>query len=483
MRAVGNLDHANLVEAHDAGEHEGVIYLAMKLIDGIDLDKLVRERGPLPVAEACKLARQAALGLEYLHGRGLVHRDLKPSNLMRTPQGVVKILDLGLARWRDAEGREGLTRSGQVMGTPDYLAPEQVQGTPADARADLYSLGGTLFYLLTGRPPFGHRKQTYDKLVAHVEETPPELRSLRPEVPGALAALVGRLLSKKPEDRQQTAAEVAAALAEFAQAVDSVVVAPQVPPRQPNWRWRRIRWAAAVVLGVGLVALGAWRWPARPISTSPDTSLQPGAGKSNGGAPGKQPQPKPLTIDLHVFRCDPDAFNIEIVGELGRDVFRVRRDEPVTVEAVLSEPAYAYLIALNPAEKSEDLEQIIPKAEANTPPKKRDRLASTGRLTLNDGEGLQVFAVLASRQELPAYAEWKKQRPPLGWQRTPATAGVVWRKDAAGLRALLDPRFVRAEEVDKVDDRTMIHALADKLGGLRGVEAVALVGFAVVRLE
>src|SRR5262249_15144217 len=148
---------------------------------------------------------------------GLVHRDVKPSNLMRPPEGTVKLLDLGLARWREEGGvGDDLTGNAQGMGTPDYQAPEQVRGAAAvDGRADLYGLGATLFFLLTGRAPFAHRKGLYVKLDAHRDEAPPDVRQFRPEVSAALAELVSRLLAKKPEHRPQTAAEVAAALDTF----------------------------------------------------------------------------------------------------------------------------------------------------------------------------------------------------------------------------------------------------------------------------
>ena len=217
IKAVGALDHPNLVEAHDAGVQSGVVYLAMKLIDGIDLERLVEQRGPLSIAEACELVRQAALGLHYLHQRGLVHRDVKPSNLMRTPEGTVKVLDLGLARWCvEAEAEHGLTGMGRAMGTADFLAPEQIENAAdADARADLYGLGGTLFYLLIGHAPFAEHKSHFSKLEAQRYKPPPDMQKLRPEVPTELAELVQRLLAKKPEQRLATAAEVATALAPF----------------------------------------------------------------------------------------------------------------------------------------------------------------------------------------------------------------------------------------------------------------------------
>jgi serine/threonine protein kinase len=158
MRALGSLSHPQVVEASDAGESDGVVYLVMQLIEGEDLANYVRERGPLPVADACELARQVAVGLAYLHGRGLVHRDLKPSNLMRTPAGEVKILDFGLARWQrpeSAENTDGLTAPSDGLGTPDYVAPEQtLHAASVDIRADLYALGCTLVFLLTGKAPF-----------------------------------------------------------------------------------------------------------------------------------------------------------------------------------------------------------------------------------------------------------------------------------------------------------------------------------------
>src|SRR5262249_33677503 len=155
--AGGRLEHPNLVRYTDAGEVEGKLFLVMELLDGEDLAKLVKARGPLPVAEACALVRQAALGLQHAHEQGLVHRDVKPSNLLLTTAGVVKVLDLGLARLCAAgPAGEALTSATQLMGTPDYMAPEQLLDSHAvDARTDLYSLGCTLYHLLAGDPPFG----------------------------------------------------------------------------------------------------------------------------------------------------------------------------------------------------------------------------------------------------------------------------------------------------------------------------------------
>jgi serine/threonine protein kinase len=476
MRAVGGLKHPNVVEAYDAGEQSGVVYLAMELVEGMNLDKLVRPRGPLPVAEACALVRQAALGLQHLHERGLVHRDIKPSNLIRTVDGTVKVLDLGLARWR-VEAAGDLTGPRQGMGTPNYVAPEQVRDAAAvDHRVDLYGLGGTLFYLLTGKAPFAHRTEAYAKREAQRGKVPTDLQVLRPEIPAALAALVSRLLAKRPEDRPQTAAEVAAALA----ALDGSAPSAGPPALRPvASRSRQGRaWGLSLAAGLllGLVGLGIWAWLDHRVSPS---SGSPADAAANG-ASSTQPLSKPLAIRLRVFRFSEEGFNLEPLGELGETIYRVRLKERVGVEAKLSEPAYTYLIALNPAPKPEARQQLVPRDEADRPPEKRDEL-DRRILRLNDGEGLQAFAVLASRQPLPAYATWQKQHP-VPWERVPATTGVVWRSDGGRLEGFYEDGFDRATEEAK-GDKAVIRDLARQLRAMPGVEAVAVIGFAMDRVD
>jgi hypothetical protein len=211
VRLLADLRHPHIVQAYDAGNVGTTWFLAMELLEGIDLDRLVRERGPLPIGQACDYVRQAALGLQHAHERGLVHRDVKPSNLFLTSEGI-KLLDLGLARTQaagDATQPGDLTRANTVMGTPDYLAPEQaLDPRRADARSDLYSLGCTLYFLLTGRPPFPEGTLA-QKLLAHQTALPPALETLRPDVPPALADLVRRMVAKSPAQRPASAAVVA----------------------------------------------------------------------------------------------------------------------------------------------------------------------------------------------------------------------------------------------------------------------------------
>lgn len=218
MKAVGKVSHPNIVRATDAGEVAGRHYLAMEFVDGRDLSQLVRALGRLQINDACEVIRQAAAGIQHAHGNGLIHRDLKPSNLMLTRDGCVKVLDLGLARLHMQSRKEGLTADFQVMGTADYMAPEQaLKAKEVDSRADIYSLGCTLYALLCGRPPFSDEKHdsSLRKLMAHEQEPPTAVIERRTDVPPQLSAIVDKALAKSPEDRFATASDFAEALQPF----------------------------------------------------------------------------------------------------------------------------------------------------------------------------------------------------------------------------------------------------------------------------
>lgn len=332
IEALGRLEHPHLVRASDAGVENGVPFVVMELLDGMDLARLTEQRGPWPIAEACEAARQAALGLQHTHERGLVHRDIKPSNLWLTSTGFVKVLDLGLARLgAPRSGGSSMTRAGIWMGTPDYIAPEQILDSHnIDIRADLYSLGCTLYHLLCGAPPFGtaSHPELRDKNDAHLREMAPDIRQRRPEVPNKLARVVNKLLSKRPQDRYATPAEAAAALQPFAQTarLETLLVqgeAADVPltptrcdppathPVKPSSARvrrkrivRQIYWIAALLtaLGVLLVLLLLLGRPSRqpslssPLPSSLEASKPPNAGiwkAGPGPGPGFGPGPGP----------------------------------------------------------------------------------------------------------------------------------------------------------------------------------------------
>jgi serine/threonine protein kinase len=219
MEAIGRLDHPHIVRATDAGDVEGTHYIAMEMVDGIDLEQLIHLHGSVSIGIACEFIRQAALGLQHIHENELVHRDIKPSNLIVTKTGVVKILDLGIARLHQGEELSTLTSFGGLMGTPDYMAPEQITDSGCvDIRADIYSLGCTLYNLIAGRAPFGGPKYgtRVAKIVAHTTEEAEPLV----DCPTELSTIVGKMMSKDPNERYSTPADVANALAPWAEGVE-----------------------------------------------------------------------------------------------------------------------------------------------------------------------------------------------------------------------------------------------------------------------
>jgi serine/threonine-protein kinase len=241
-KAAEKLKHPNIVALHDADVSVDRYYLAMEYVEGSDLSRMLKLNGPLPYQEASEYIRQAALGLQYAHERNFIHRDVKPSNLLvsgeRALPGTdgkahVKILDMGLVRSlvevEEDQSKSELTRDGTVVGTPDYMSPEQAKNSSAvDGRSDVYSLGCTLFYLITGKPPFPDGS-SIDKLLRHQLDPPPDLKKLRKEVPLGLVSLVNKSLKKKPEDRFQTAGELAQALSVYTAAAEAdLLIAPSI---------------------------------------------------------------------------------------------------------------------------------------------------------------------------------------------------------------------------------------------------------------
>lgn len=222
VKSVAALNHPNIISAFDAARAGNTHFLVMEYVDGRDLSYWLSTKGRFPVSLACEFAMQSAEGLEHAFRQGMVHRDIKPGNLLvaynpENETAMIKILDLGLARFvSESQEEDGLTRAGQAIGTPDYLAPEAAENfRGADIRADIFSLGCALFKMLTGRLPF-RGKTTIEKLMARVKDEAPPASSLCDDVPPELDAIVAKMLKREPGDRYQTPSEVSQALAPFA---------------------------------------------------------------------------------------------------------------------------------------------------------------------------------------------------------------------------------------------------------------------------
>ncbi|MCI0457186.1 MAG: protein kinase [Gemmataceae bacterium] len=426
MKALGGLNHPNIVLALDA-HVEPVPYLAMEFLEGADLGKVVRARGRLPVADACECIRQAAIGLQYAHENGLVHRDIKPSNLMLTPDGTVKVLDLGLARLLENAGPIPSPESfipsrlaPPMLGTVEYMAPEQfLDCHGVDIRADVYSLGCTFYHLLTGQSPFGKPGlSSQARMEAHLRAPVPPVTRARPDVPEAVADILDRMLLKRREDRFATPAEVALALQPFTAGASLRRLLPRVetvqagvpsdpprlggvarllfPPDRPPARRRSPLLAVAAALALLAVA-----------------SLVIVLGLRRGGSPTPSEALQVEAFQVTHLRSG-DGADFEL-GELGvrSPAAGVERDS-VRISVRFNQPAHCYLIAFRPDGK-EDLcwptrpDRPTTAAETLTyPPVGTHRLAQAGM-------GTQAFVLVASRQQLPAYAAWKGEQGVAPW--------------------------------------------------------------------
>ena len=266
IQTVAKLSHPNIVAAHDAGACDGMHYFVMDLAEGQDLAQCVKEHGPLPVKEAIDCILQVARGLEYAHRRGVIHRDIKPSNLILDESGTVKILDLGVARFRGGPMASTLTNTGCLLGTVDYMAPEQAINTKlADQRADIYSLGCTLYFLLTGQPLFGG-ETAMERLLAHREKEVPSLTN----APKWLNAVFQTMVAKKPEARFQTMGDVIANLAQQRNAEGLVC-----PPAKTRWQVPAlIAVGVAVLLGLGVYVFMSNGKPAATVAPEDATKVK-----------------------------------------------------------------------------------------------------------------------------------------------------------------------------------------------------------------
>src|SRR5436190_1942304 len=212
IRLARKITHRNVVRTYDLGEVNGMYYLTMEYVEGTSLKQLISTRGPLPVSVTLTIGKQLCRALEVAHEEGVIHRDIKPQNMVVEPSGVLKVMDFGIARLANRSKDEGLTKDGMSIGTPDYMSPEHLSGKELDARSDLYSAGVVLFECLTRRLPFD-AETTFALIAKHLEEEPPDPRTINPDVPEALAQVTLRAMAKEPADRYQTAVQMHDALA------------------------------------------------------------------------------------------------------------------------------------------------------------------------------------------------------------------------------------------------------------------------------
>ncbi len=236
--AASRLCHRSIVATYDAGEQDEIHYLVMEYVDGQDLGSLVQKHGPVGVASAVGWILQVARGLQYAHSKNVIHRDIKPGNLLLDREGTIKILDMGLARVVEEETvppgatlAERLTVQGEMLGTVDYISPEQAIDTrTADRRSDVYSLGCTLYRLLTGKPIY-EKGTSMGKLLAHLDAPIPSLQEAQPEISAMLDRVFRKMVAKRPEDRCQSMSEVIAALEACP---ESGVRSPQTASAKPE---------------------------------------------------------------------------------------------------------------------------------------------------------------------------------------------------------------------------------------------------------
>ncbi len=285
-RIVAALDHPNVVHAYDIDQAGDLHFMVMEYIEGESLEQIIRRKGPLPLHEAADYILQSARGLQHAHERGLVHRDIKPGNLLLDKTGVIKVLDMGLARF--FEESSTLTTelcSGSVIGTADYMAPEQaVNSHDVDIRADIYSLGVTLYALLTGKPPWADATVT-QKLLAHHMREPVPMHVTRPDVPPEFAEIVGKMMAKQPANRYQIPAEVVDALTPWTQPVE--IPLPSEAPTETSVKTiiqhrkptpnavKRKRWLAPAIIAGGLLAITIVVAIAATAGRGPDSKTGP----------------------------------------------------------------------------------------------------------------------------------------------------------------------------------------------------------------
>jgi serine/threonine protein kinase len=481
-RTLAALRHDGLVNIHALGFlDDGRPYLVLDLVLGANLADHVGA-GRLEPRRAAGVVERLAQVVEYLHARGVVHRDIKPRNVMIDEHGRPRLIDLGLAWLQYAWAPEPERSWG---GTPAYLAPEQARGEDerVGRATDIFGLGGVLFFLLTGRALYEGANS--GEVLARARRGEYDAKALEDTAaPQQLKDICKRALALDPADRYFSAGDLASDLKRFLEDAPEPDLSGGIP------RWMVFVGSALAVFIVFAIWAMAWRFFGRDTPDAGNalaSSSRPGDGQSKHVLAGTDTlsPPRVLRFEItHFPKLDAEHFDPSRVGILGRSSFAAREDDEVTVQAELSEPAYAYLIAFRPDGTDElcdpDDEDARPRRKKQPlypPPSKSDE-----RIRLSEGAGLHAFALVASRKRLPSYREWKRRIGPMPWAaRLPYEPGVVWCDDGQGLQPLLadDPAGTRGKGVKARGPGGLVAKLASWLRGLPGIEVVTLEAFPV----
>jgi predicted Ser/Thr protein kinase len=398
---LSELDHPNLVRVHDLDTHEGRPFVVMEFVRGRNLQQLAEQALP-STRQAAEWVAAIARALEYVHRRGVVHQDIKPKNIMLDESGCARLIDFGMARWRHAWSRK---LAGPTGGTLAFMAPEQARGETqrVGAPSDIFALGGVLYFLLTGKRPFGGGTDgerwtracqcDFDRSALKAKHVPP-----------GLERIVLKAMAAQPEDRYPSADAMADALDAFL-----------------NRRRRLARLVSTMLVCVlAVVGYSLWTRPAREANP----------------VPGRPLKVESFHVELHrVNREDP-------VGLIGADTFAARLGQDARVQAQLNMPAYCYLIALNPDGKK----QLCYPKDARIAPSSAatiDYPSDPGKgFGLTDGVGTQAFVLIVSTKRLPSYAEWSRSLGGLPWKR--AETETVWRYDGRNFEREIQRGDVRS---------------------------------------
>ncbi|MBS0264792.1 MAG: serine/threonine protein kinase [Planctomycetes bacterium] len=380
-RNAAQLDHPGIVRVYDVEENGDLLYIVQHFIDGQNMAACaVHEHWSLDRIVRC--ISDVARAVAFAHQQGIFHCDLKPANILIDRQGHPHIADFGLAIDESSQR----TRRGERAGTPRYMSPEQVRGEAdrLDGRSDIWSLGVILYELATGRPPFdgANRDEVFDEILNR-EPKPP--RMIDDKIPAELERIILRCLSKPVGGRYSTALEVARDLQKLGR-------------RPRTWWW--IAAAAVLVVAIGIV----WRTWNHPADTSLESDLS-----------------GPIE-SFRVVHIREQAEEYEQLGEIGVDSSAARENDLVRIVARFREPLYCYLIAFNP----DGSDQLCPRNMEDSKPQRLTALEYpvSKAYQLTDGTGLQAFAIVASREPLPTYREWRQQSGPMPWQHVEA-GGVI----------------------------------------------------------